>query len=248
MSVGPVQSVGARLLDVGKTVVRSPFEIVGGSFEGYSAYRAGATNFVGSTATGGTIAETVGTFLKNIFGKLFTSGLTGINATTAEVGGVTLGQAFKNIFTAGSGNFGTAITAFGGRFAAAGAAGGTLALGHVGLAAIGIIMGAQLALKAYSKFSDTKKGYHPDTVSNPYIHLAQAFTGLTTAIGGAMMFVNPALGLATLGVGFAGSLGIGVLKHFMGGFNWFRYPDLAPYPLNKLFGTHRNPGVYDGQT
>ena len=43
-----------------------------------------------------------------------------------------------------------------------------------------------------------------------------------------------------------GNIGIGVVKHFMGGFNWFRYPKLAPYPLNLIFGAHRNPGVYDG--
>jgi len=251
MSVSPVQSVGARILDVGKTVVRSPFEILGGSMEGYSAYQAGATKFAGvstSTATGGTIANTVGTFLRNIFGKLFTSGLYGINASTAEFGGATLGQAFRSIFTTGSSNIGTTVRAFGTRLAAAGGAGATLAAGHIGLAAIGIIMGTQLALKAYSKFSDIQKGYHPDTVHNPYVHLAQAFTGLTTAVGAGMMLVPgmAPLGLATLAVGFAGNIGIGVVKHFMGGFNWFRYPKLAPYPLNLIFGAHRNPGVYDG--
>lgn len=234
--INPITTAGGRVWDILTMIPRAPMGAISGSLEGYSAYKASQATLAPLVAASGenSIAVIVYNFLRNTFGNLFSGGLTGIK-NSGILGEV--GKAFTKLELGGLSG---ALGKVGGR--------GLLLLGgHVGIGALAIIMGTQLAFGAYKKLSDIQKGWSGgEIVKNPLIHGLHAAFGAATAIGGIAMFVNPALGLATVATGFVGSLAISGFKYLLGGGHWFRYPNLAPYPFNRMITSFKTPSVYDG--
>ena len=117
------------------------------------------------------------------------------------------------------------------------------------LAGVALYWGTNLALTSWHKVSEAKKGYPDDVVRSPLIHGAHAFTGLAMA-GGVLMLLHPATFAAaapTIAAGFTGSLALHALRSALGGRNWFRYDEGAPWPLNLLFRKFRNNHInYNG--
>lgn len=125
-----------------------------------------------------------------------------------------------------------------------GARGGLLVALAVGAGVTGLVLGLKEAFSSWGKVSDIKKGYHPDSVNSSLLQGIKALSGLTTAVGGIAM-INPRVGLPILAAGLVGSFATSIVQYFIGGINWFRYPELAPYPLNNFFQMFRNRNVYE---
>ena len=123
--------------------------------------------------------------------------------------------------------------------------GGLLVAGVVGLGGFALLSGIKEAYRSYKRIDGIEKGYSDTTVSNSWIHGMQGLGGLATAIGGVTLFASAPVGLSLIGAGLASSITMGVVKHFMGGMNWFTYPKLAPWPLSSLLEVFSNRGVYE---
>lgn len=226
---------------IGKAIVTSlavPASAVAGTVTGITGGVQPAAISAGSVVAqevGKGIPSIVYNFFRNTIGNLFAGGLkqitnSGILDDIAKIyGGEGAGKAFSTLFS----KLGTSV----------GGKGLLLLGGQVGLAVGGLVLGAQLAYSAYHKFSEIQKGWRPDKVNSPWIHGTQALFGASTAAAGLMMlFPGTALpGLALLGVGVTGSLGMAGLKYLLGGTHSLRYPNLLPYPLNLVAGAFRNP-------
>lgn len=236
LATRPIDSVGARLWDVASTVGTGPLGAGRGIREGYLAYKAGQTAVPSllPVAGEGSIATIVHNFLRNFFGNFFAGGLSGIK-NSGVLGEI--GKAFTKLEFGGLSN---ALSKVGGK--------GLVLLGAHGLiAGTAIIGGFMLAWNAYKRFSDAKTGWSLEAVQNPTVHLLQALAGAATGIGGLVaLFVNPAVGLATIAAGFGGSLAMDGVKYAIAGDHWFNYPRTALYPFNKIFNTFRNPGADTG--
>ncbi len=238
--ITPVVSIPARALQAVSLLWNAPLGAIGGAGNAHSLYRGTIAELPKISLKLAENENSIGNvgynFFKWIFGDVI--GIGSLDLRKAgfltklgdifEKGGF---EAFRKILT----------PALNGGI---GARGGLLVAGAVGLGVTSLVLGIKEAFSSWDKVSDIKKGYHPDVVDSSLVHGIQALAGLTTAIGGIAM-INPVVGLPILAAGYIASMSMGVVKYLMGGTHWFRYPELAPYPLNKFFQLFRNKNVYE---
>lgn len=123
--------------------------------------------------------------------------------------------------------------------------GGLVVAIATGVGALATVLGFKEAINSWGKVSDIKKGYHPDSVNSSLLQGIKSFSGLTLGVGGlALLFGAPSAG-TLIALGLGGSFATSIVQYSIGGINWFRYPELAPYPLNNFFQMFRNRNVYE---
>ncbi len=124
--------------------------------------------------------------------------------------------------------------------------GGLVVAAVTGVGALATVLGLKEAFSSWGKVSDIKKGYHPDSVNSSLVQGTKAVSGLAIGLGGiSMLFGVPGAGVSLIAAGLVGSFATSTVQWFIGGLNWFRYPEMAPYPLNNFFQMFRNRNVYE---
>ncbi|OGI09264.1 MAG: hypothetical protein A3F80_03255 [Candidatus Melainabacteria bacterium RIFCSPLOWO2_12_FULL_35_11] len=169
--------------------------------------------------------------IKKLVGDIFGKGMVALkdNEFAAK-----LGDVFKGNFKA----FSEMLPKLGWR-------GGLVVAVATGVGALATVLGFKEAINSWGKVSDIKKGYHPDPVNSSLLQGIKAFSGLGIGCGGlALLFGAPGAG-TLITAGLVGSFATSIAQYSIGGINWFRYPELAPYPLNNFFQMFRNRNVYE---
>ena len=249
-AVSPVgwKDIGSSIYDVATVAVKAPLGAVEGFIDASKLYNNNISlpsQAIGYAKSGKSVGTMARNFFKWLFGDVVGKGAVNIRDSRfygaikeamvdfSKIGTVTekLGPAVVN--KAG------VLTGIGGR-------GALLALGHVGLVVTAIAGGAMLAYTAYKKAGEVDRGMSLEVVKSATLDMAQSLMGIGTALGGAAALANPFIGAGLAISCFAVSKGIDGLKWLLGGANWFRYPNLAPYGTRAIFRGLRNPSTMDG--
>jgi hypothetical protein len=103
------------------------------------------------------------------------------------------------------------------------------------LAAVGL--GAKHAYGQYKEYSSEKKGESADHIQQPLVRLSESLTSGLMSLGGVTAIaINPAIGLAMVGAGLAGTIVCVGIRKVLGGFHFMNHPEVLPHPLDKWVG------------